>query len=414
MWLSYLSVFLLHCRWTTWLLSSIESLNRAERTFSGIGDELEDRFACHRGSVLLVKGHVLQVSRADNDSMGYGIPTYTAVIDYMIESEKTNESIQIRKQFETLQALEQGFANVELLVLPDEPTHSILKDDYDQHLRQEKHMHMLEQEREKRKLISSFDSGDEKDDDPFGEVLDGGYCNKKCKRITVALAALLVLASITGSLQVVLLMEEDDRWKGWLSFVFGLMLDVPVALLIYRYTKLARGWNESSEKQGYIVQSSTMNGSVTLPINQSTTRGTVAALPSSTASLADACMPPSCSDLMEGICDDNGKYNYTQAASYVVPEIGGCYFIRYDNNTNIKRRQGGDVGCPADQQVMTARKPPSDVLSNNMTPPAEGSREGEGDQLTDHCSSSTVSSLSSADQIEHVSGGTWLDRNDSH
>ena len=403
--LSFISIHLLSFlhffSWTAWLFSSIESLNRAERTFGGVGDELEERFACHKGSVLLVKGHVLQVSRADNDSMGYKIPTYTAVIDYMVESEKTNESIQIRKHFETQQVLEQGFGNVELLVLPEEPTHSILKDDYDQHLRQEKHMEKLQQERERRKTDSSFDTGDV-DDDPLGEVLDGEYCNRKCKRMTTAVAAFLVLASIAGTIQVVLLMEEEERWKGWLSLVAGLTLNIPVALLIYRCTKSAHGWNESSEKQGYIVQSSTMNGSVRSPNPQSPTSGT--------ASLANACMPPSCSALVEGICDGNGKYNYSEVVSYVVPEMSGCYFVHYNNRRGD--RSTASSHHREDQKVMASPKLPRDQVSNNLTPPMEGSGEAEISQ--DHSSTSSVSSLSSAEHGDPVARRSWIIPNDSH
>jgi len=56
--------------WTTWLISAIESRNRAERTLSCIPDEMDERFHQPNGSVLLVRGHVLQVIKTANDSMG--------------------------------------------------------------------------------------------------------------------------------------------------------------------------------------------------------------------------------------------------------------------------------------------------------------------------------------------------------
>lgn len=370
-----------------------------------MGDELDERFASPHGSILLVKGHVRQVTRADNDSMGYNIPTYTAVIDYMIESEKTHENLQIRKHFETQHALEQGFANVELLVLPDEPTHSVLKEDYEQHVKQEKQMHMLEQEREKRKRISSFD--EDEDDDPLGDVLEGGYCNRKCKRMTVVLAAFLVLASIAGTLQVVLLMDKEERWQGWLSFSFGVVLLVPVALVIHRCTKSARRWNESSEKQGYIVHSSTMDGSANSHGHASAAGG--AAIPASNTSLSDACMPPSCGELVEGLCDTNSRYHYTEAASYVVPDMGGCYFVRY----NKRGHHTGVVASPTRDNVAINRKLANHDLPKKLTPPMEENTEEDG-IVQNHSSTSTVSSLSSEDHVaENMPRATWTGIDDS-
>ena len=384
--------------WTTWLISSIESRNRAERTATGMYDEMDERFHQPQGSVLLVRGHVRQVARADNDSFGMGIPTYTAVIDYMVESEKSHETIQIRKQFETQHALEQGFSNVELLVLPDEPTHSILRDDFEQQVQQEKQVQQLEQEREKRKHISSFDSASVKDDGPLGEVLEGGYCDKKCKRMTVVFAATLVLASLAGTLQVVCLMDERERWKGWLSFWFGLAIITPIALLIHRCLKLAQRWNESSEKHGYIVQST--NGSeVTSPNQRSMKAGA-----SMDMSISDACMPPSCGDLVDGLCDSNGKFSYAEAASYIVPETGGCYFVRYPNKSGSRRS-----GASSSEATPPKPQVPREHMAHRVPPPEQGGDDGLAKR---NSSTSSVSSLSSQDHADSIAA-TWSDHNDS-
>jgi hypothetical protein len=75
-----------------------------------------------------ISGNVREVSIED-DSLGTGIPTYHALIDYIITVRREAEQarIQVRKSFQTQHLLQQGFANVELLVLPEEPTSSVLK-----------------------------------------------------------------------------------------------------------------------------------------------------------------------------------------------------------------------------------------------------------------------------------------------
>lgn len=368
------------------MISSIESRNRAER-ISGFPDELDERFHQPQGSVLLIRGHVLQVKRNDNDSMGMQIPTYTAVIDYIVEREK-NENIQIRKHFETQQALEQGFANVELLVIPEEPTHSILKEDFEMQLEQEKLVQQLHQEREKRKQTSSFDdSAMDEDDGPLGDLLDGGYCNKKCKRMTVVFAAILTLVSLMGTFYVVCLMPQQNRWTGWLSFGFGLIILVPVSLLIRKCLKKARRWNESSEKQGFIVQSSTKDGEViSLSASQQSMKETLVE-----PSLSDACMPASCEDLVDGLCDNHSKFSYTDAASYIVPELGGCYFVRYPTYKN------------APSQTFSPKR-------ECLTCPLP-----ESEEVKERTSSSTVSSLSNEDHVDDnfVRSAWVVDPNDS-
>ena len=115
---------------------------------------------------LLVRGNVLQVTVNDMD---VGVPTYTAVIDYFVGEDKSQ--IQIRKEFTTQTFLEQGFGNVELLVLADEPTLSVLKNDWQTQL----------EEMEEERVHPSF------------------LANKLWKRAWVVILGTMVLASLAGS-----------------------------------------------------------------------------------------------------------------------------------------------------------------------------------------------------------------------
>jgi len=318
----------------------------------------------------------------------------------MIESEQTHESIQIRKHFETQKALEQGFSNVELLVLPDEPTHSILKDDFEKQIQQEKQVKMLEQEREKRRHISSFDDTEiEHDDDLLGDVLEGGDCNKKCKRMTMVFAVFLVLASLAGTIQVVCLMDKPERWKGWLSLSFGLVFLVPAALMLHRCLKSARRWNESPDKQGFIVQSSTKE-SLASP-NQQSMKGVMSVDTAGLgpASLTDACMPPSCGELVDGLCDSNKKYPYGESASYVVPEMGGCYFVRYPNEKK------GHRGAPSVRAV-SPQIPEEHIVHKVPLQSADG-------LVKENSSTSTVSSLSSEERGDNSIRAEYMDPDSS-
>jgi hypothetical protein len=81
-----------------------------------------------------VIGHVLQVS-VGHDPDGTGIPMYNAVIDYVVQGTADDDDvkkpmIQVRKCFQTRYLLQEGFANIELLVLAQDPTISVLLDDY--------------------------------------------------------------------------------------------------------------------------------------------------------------------------------------------------------------------------------------------------------------------------------------------
>jgi hypothetical protein len=175
---------------------------------------------------ILVRGHVLQVSVAD-DAMGMGIPTYKAVIDYMVPPDN---SIQIRKHFETQHLLQEGFANVELLVLPEEPTHSVLREDWQKEFE--------EQVREERTPHC--------------------YKSSTAKRLSMAFAALLVLISIAGGLLAAHKMKPNQRLLGWLSVCLGVTLLLPAAILIHRIqVAFGRLLDSNTEKAGIYIRGST-------------------------------------------------------------------------------------------------------------------------------------------------------------
>ena len=70
-------------------------------------------------------GHVLQVSLGE-DSLGTGIPVYYAVVDFVVQGASDEEHIQVRKVFTSKSLLEEGFANVEVMYLVDDPTTAVL------------------------------------------------------------------------------------------------------------------------------------------------------------------------------------------------------------------------------------------------------------------------------------------------
>ena len=142
-----------------------------------------------------VMGHVLQLTLGE-DNLGTGIPVYHAVIDYVVEGDVDGEPLQIRKVFSTNKLLEEGFANVEVLVLTDDPTTAILMEDF------------LEQKKDQEKLAR---------DSPSMAYLVMIYL----------VAAILIGTSIVGSVLVILRMKSP--LYGWISLGIGVALMYPMA-----------------------------------------------------------------------------------------------------------------------------------------------------------------------------------------
>lgn len=241
-----------------------------------------------QGSIT-VKGNVRMVT-LDEASLGTGFPVYKAVIDYMIPAQLCNgrydnpamyppsgaaaaaaapgaaahpypvvpstfgastmelsdynsrddatasrpPGLQIRKEFETLHPLEQGFGNVELLVLHHEPTTSILKEDWEQQVLEE-----MEESRSRRRASSKlgFCGCVHK----FCRCLDGVCCgfgkdaygeHLIWKRVWIGFCLLMMLVSMGGCVLSVHKLPDDLRRLGWLCLCLASLLVIPVALVI--------------------------------------------------------------------------------------------------------------------------------------------------------------------------------------
>jgi hypothetical protein len=146
----------------------------------------------------VVYGNVLQSSVI----IGDGIPIHRAVIDYVLHD---IEETQVRKEFTTDEKLEEGFANVEILVLPTDPTSGVLKKDWEVE---------------------------------YKEFLEHNASHKRGSMLSLVLAAVLVTISLAGAVMTVLRLPIDKITWGWISIVTGVALLWPVAILLYANGRL--------------------------------------------------------------------------------------------------------------------------------------------------------------------------------
>jgi len=333
--------------WTTWMLSSF-----IRSDFSKFNA---------RNSVLLVRGHVLQVS-VEDDSLGTGIPTYKAVIDYMVprrtnsgggggnnsagvettsikatvndNGDNDDDQIQIRKQFETQQLLQEGFSNVELLVLPNEPTHSVLKDDWQKEWEEHRHY-------------------------------DDEWWNRAWfRRTSTAAASALVLASVAGGIHVVTRLEQSQRKWGWIIMCAGVAVLLPSAIGVHYLIQIFQMMmNFQSERSGIVLRGGgrgkTTPHSYTGSSARMTPRGAGgsarANASAAPAGAVDSAHPFSCDDLdyldPSVVCDDceNGTQGdesvtmpyYHCANPTNVSETAGCYTIRFPTSKKKQIHQRG-------------------------------------------------------------------------
>ncbi|GKY98931.1 hypothetical protein MPSEU_000848900 [Mayamaea pseudoterrestris] len=283
--------------WAVWMLSSV--VKSAE-------SELRGKYQTES---MIVLGHIRQVSIRDSE---LGIPVYSAVIDYMVPvmspimdtvdsldnaqiwaaaincpsliSECTNQyysnslakphRLHIRKQFESQLPLEEGFSNVELLVLPQEPTYSVIRDDYEKELQEE------EQQQ---------------------QFLDEEYClwkASKCRKLSMALSGSLVLGSIAGAIHVVEHLEPMHQGYGWMVVCFGIPLLLPGAIFInWCLQAFQDALDFGSEKQGIIIDDKTAQGPYS----------------------------PSCGNFSDSARETSDE---ADIRSEHIAETAGCYFIR--------------------------------------------------------------------------------------
>lgn len=163
-------------------------------------------------------GHVLQVSLGE-DILGTGIPVYYAVVDFVVEGDTDEDHIQVRKIFTSKKLLEEGFANVEVLYLTNDPTTAILLED------------LLDQKKER-----------ESQAPPSNAYYAMIYF----------VSVVLIGTSALGGARMATRLEHP--LYGWISLVVGLLLLYPSAKLLHRFvTYLYSLAGPLTERPGVIV-----------------------------------------------------------------------------------------------------------------------------------------------------------------
>lgn len=165
-----------------------------------------------------VNGHVLESSVDVEGGRITGIPSYRALVDYVYEFQ--GNTFQVRKAFETDKLLENGFSNVELLVLPEEPTSGILVKRWETE-------YQLEQQEE--------------------------VSRRQMMYVALALGAVFVVLSIGGAVLAVLRLAEEDQTTGWICLGTAIVLLGPLAFLLYRYAKRCLIATRQSVEDGMIL-----------------------------------------------------------------------------------------------------------------------------------------------------------------
>lgn len=193
--------------WSCWFVSSLRP---------------PDRLVFEYRDSKKVWGNVLQLTLGE-DHLGTGIPVYHAVIDYVVENDVDGEPLQIRKIFSTKKLLEEGFANVEVLVLSDEPTAAILMVDF------------IERKKES-----------DKQETPSLTFLV----------LTYLVAAVLIGTSIVGSVLVILRMEKPIF--GWISLGLAVALLYPASVFLNHIITYICGLASLNERPGEIIHGERM------------------------------------------------------------------------------------------------------------------------------------------------------------
>ena len=201
--------------WTVWLVSVTQS----STTSSGVGSTLFEEQESKE-----VIGNVLQVTLGE-DPDGTGIPVYHTLVDYVVENHEDPEQapLQVRKCFTTGILFEEGFANVKVMVLLEDPTTSILKDDFikDRNARNQEQL----------------------------EPPDMIYST-----LVYLIAAILILTSLFGGLHAYFRLDPQQKLWGGVSFGLGTLLVYPVALLLCLILKAGYRWiTPLIERPGVII-----------------------------------------------------------------------------------------------------------------------------------------------------------------
>lgn len=168
-----------------------------------------------------VQGNVLdsKVDMTGGDTPG--IPAYHAMIDYIYEYE--GKTFQVRKAFTTDQLLETGFANVGLLVLPNEPRSGILLKDWTVKYQQEQ---------------------------------EEASAQSRMLYITLILGGVFVSLSIAGAVLAVQRLPDEAKRNGWICLTSALILLGPTAFVMYMLSQRCALTTRESIKEGRILQGS--------------------------------------------------------------------------------------------------------------------------------------------------------------
>jgi hypothetical protein len=169
---------------------------------------------------------------------------------------------------------------------------------------------------------------------------------------------------------------------------------------------------EPDEKQGIIVQSFTRDNGTVQTTNATTTQQQQQQqqqhLPQQQRHSNKSASSSSWNHALEeycGVCCGDNTHAAAEVASYIVPEMSGCYFVHYPTH---KKRKSNAPSTSSSQP--TNRHGPKPYNNNNSileqssqaSPPPKPGMGGEepplGNSPNEHSSSaSTVSSLSSRD-----------------
>lgn len=175
----------------------------------------------------VILGHVLGVE-ANVYKYGYdadNIPSNIVTVDYMMECSESQSKIQVRKTFRTDMNLQQGFANVELLVIPEDPMSGLLKQQWEKEYADYRAM---QQGTPGESLFSSL---------PF----------------MFWMGTVVVFLCIVGvAVKVHLLPYALQDW-GWISMVVGVTLLWPAASVAYGIGKTCRKLSTTSVEKGVII-----------------------------------------------------------------------------------------------------------------------------------------------------------------
>jgi hypothetical protein len=193
--------------WTCWFVSSLRP---------------PDRLVYETRESKKVWGNVLQVTLGE-DNLGTGIPVYHAVVDYVVEGDVDNEPLQIRKVFSTKKLLEEGFANVEVLVLTEDPTTAILMEDFLE----------LKKDEDKQEIP-----------------------NLTFLVLTYLTATILIGTSIVGSVLVILRMARPIF--GWVSLVIIVVLLYPTAIFLNNVISYVCAMASLTERPGEVIHGERM------------------------------------------------------------------------------------------------------------------------------------------------------------